>query len=148
MLPMEIVSGINRWLSNRERKHLGPIERRNRRRHRAFAPWLSARVQNRRRYASPVVRWLWPEYCEIPCRECRSDTASTASLADMFRYREDFAGMSSEQTSCRGTGRNRRTSVCDDCRDNGGGGGRNGGGAERHQRKSGGGGGRGEGEGG
>ena len=117
---METVSNINLWLSNREHKHLDPVEHRNRRRHRASSLWRLVPAQNPRRYASLAFRWLLPVCCERLCRECHSDRVWPVSLADIFRYLAGSAGTLSVQTSCIDTDRNMRTSVRGDCRDNGG----------------------------
>ena len=117
---METVSGTNRWSLNRGHKRPFSFGRRNRRWRKAYALLRLAPARNPRRCASREVRLPLPAYCEIPCRECRSDTALTALLADIFRCRASSGDMLSVRTSCKVTGRNRKTSEHDDCLDIGG----------------------------
>lgn len=80
----------------------------------AFAHVRSTPGQNRSRFASREVRWLWPACCEKPFRECRSDRAWSAWPVERFRCREDFDGRLSGRRPCTDTDRNTKSFGCGD----------------------------------
>ncbi len=114
---METVTYINRWLLNPAHRPLDSVEFRSLRLHKE--PWLclSGFVRSPRRFSSgdfrlPSPAWFWKRSLL-----CRSDKVLTALPEERFRYPEDSDERLSGRRPCKGTDRNMKKFLSDDCRD-------------------------------